>query len=118
MSRNLGVVDGSSSIPCDSAGTTVAEKLQELGLERECIWDESSVEKFNETYVDTPIIDIFLNPPKKLNRDFLEESHQNKSKEFFTTVNKDNLYPALFRLLWFSSIPCTQEQSVSEEFMV
>ena len=48
----------------------------------------------------------FLNPELSSNTDGLKESFSNLTKQFFDNADLSNAYPNLFKLLWFSNIPC------------
>ena len=55
-----------------------------------------------------PLVDIFVNPSKKERRRTIIEEQQNKAENFFTSSNMSMLYPNLFKLLWYASLPLTQ----------
>ena len=53
-----------------------------------------------------PNIDFLLNPRKKLKRNDYEELVMKRLLSFFQDRNSSMLYPNLFRLLWYTKIPC------------
>lgn len=53
-----------------------------------------------------PNIDFLLNPQKKLKRNDYEELVMKRLLSFFQDRNSSMLYPNLFRLLWYTKIPC------------
>ena len=53
-----------------------------------------------------PNIDFLLNPRMRQKRDEYEEKVMTRLKNFFAERNSTLLYPNLFRLLWYTKIPC------------
>ena len=72
----------------------------------------------NASDPDLPLIDIFLNPQKEIKKERLIQLHQDKTGSYYSSVDMEKLYPALFKLLWFSSLPCSQQGSMNNEYMI
>ena len=70
--------------------------------ERDCVL--SAVEP------EMPLIDIFLNPQKNESKTQLIANEKNLSSEYFKNANMSTLFPELFQLLWYSSLPCTDAE--------
>ena len=66
----------------------------------------------------TPLIDIFINPEKAEMKKKIVQTQQNRSFEYFKDVNMTNLFPELFNLLWYSSLPCTKLPGLTQEFLL
>ena len=59
-----------------------------------------------ETVDKLPNIDFLLNPKKKERREEYEDHVMMRLMNFFEERNSSILYPNLFRLLWYTKIPC------------
>ena len=60
---------------------------------------------------DRPKIDIFLNPEKAAAKNHIISLKMNQSNEYFKNSNMTTVFPELFHLLWFSSLPCTEDST-------
>ena len=65
-----------------------------------------------------PIVDIFLNPEKKLWKAELKDRILNAAKAYFTDPSFHKSYPALFKLLWHSALPCSPTPGVTTQALL
>ena len=64
------------------------------------------------------MFDIFINPSKKSYKNDIIEKQQTKAKDYFKRSNMQSLYPNLFEILWYASLPCSPMQGLDTEFMI
>jgi len=57
---------------------------------------------------ELPLIDVFLNPDLKEERKELVELKWIQLKKYFSESKITKTYPNLFKLLWYSFLPCSQ----------
>ena len=91
---------------------TTAE-CEMLGASNETLGDqgerdkrEAETEQIGEAGNQAPNIDFLLNPGKKRQREEYEGYIMRRLVNFFEERNSSMLYPNLFRLLWYTKIPC------------
>ena len=61
----------------------------------------------NETsYYDNILLDVFLNPEKIDKTEEIKTLFSSLTKSFFESADMATAYPNLFKLLWYSNIPC------------
>ena len=61
----------------------------------------------NETsYYDNILLDVFLNPDKIDKTEEIKTLFSSLTKSFFESADMATAYPNLFKLLWYSNIPC------------
>ena len=92
------VMTPNSTMECEMLNTNVTSEER----------TRRSTEKLSEN-VNTkspPNIDFLLNPGMQRKRDDYEEKVMKRLKNFFAERNSTLLYPNLFRLLWYTKIPC------------
>ena len=53
-----------------------------------------------------PSVDVFLNPEKDKYKEDLIQKTKEIAKSYFEASDMQSLYPELFRILWFSTLPC------------
>ena len=54
------------------------------------------------------LFSLFLNPAKKEHMQKIVDEKMGIAKGFFINVDMHTLYPELFRILWFSTLPCVE----------
>ena len=77
--------------------------------DQECIETEVGM-KSEETNISLPLIDIYLNPNKSKELKEIVNLKKQKLKDYFNKSNITALYPNLFKVLWFASLPCSSER--------
>ena len=65
-----------------------------------------------------PGVDIFLNPEKRVYKDFVIGRKKETAKSYFEASDMRLLYPELFRILWFSTLPCFEGETKDKEHML
>ena len=64
-------------------------------------------EAIQETnYYDKILLDIFLNPEKIDKTEEIKILFSSLIKSYFASADLSTAYPNLFKLLWYSNIPC------------
>ena len=63
------------------------------------------------------LLENFLNPNFSHSTDDLKKSFSNLTKQFFVNADLATAYPNLFKLLWFSNIPCFKN-SITDAFLL
>ena len=53
-----------------------------------------------------PSVDIFLNPEKRTYKKYIIQRKKEIAENYFKASDMSSLYPELFRILWFSTLPC------------
>ena len=81
--------------------------------QRVCI----SSAKAEETANNIPLIDIYLNPNKSEDLNHVIETKTRSFKEYFRKSNMKTLYPHLFNILWYATLPCSAVPG-QEQFMI
>ena len=66
---------------------------------------------------DDLVLDIFLNPAKLAAKDQLRMLLSNLTRQFFEAADMAAAYPNLFKLLWYSNIPCFKN-NVTEAYLL
>ena len=67
---------------------------------------------------DLPLVDIFINPSRAETKDKLIENYKKRAKDYFARADMKELFPNLFRILWYSSLPCTEQPGFSQQFLL
>ena len=62
---------------------------------------------------DDLLLEIYLNPDKKDGAESTKALFKNLTKQFFENADLAKAYPNLFKLLWFSNIPCFKNNVTS-----
>ena len=65
-----------------------------------------------------PSVDIFLNPEKRAYKDFVVRRKKETAKNYFKASEMRSLYPELFRVLWFSTLPCFEGDIKDNQHML
>ena len=93
------VLTSEPTIDCEDLGnnkTNISRKKRGINLSKDL-----------ELELDNPPnIDFLLNPKLKGKREEYEEYVMNKLRNFFKDRNSTQIYPNLFRLLWYTKTPC------------
>ena len=72
----------------------------------------------NETsYYDNILLDVFLNPEKIDKTEEIKTLFSSLTKSFFESADMATAYPNLFKLLWYSNIPCFKN-NVTEAYLL
>ena len=87
---------------------------------QECVRGENikDIPESSENDKTFPLIDIFINPNKRSNKIQLAQKLQRRAKDYFESSNMTDLYPNLFEILWYASLPCTHLAGLDNEFMI
>ena len=96
------VMTQNTSAECEMLGAS--NETLGLGAERER--SKREAEQGGEDGDQAPNIDFLLNPRKKRQREEYESYIMRRLVNFFEERNSSVLYPNLFRLLWYTKIPC------------
>ena len=96
------------------------ERILNVFSNKECIEDKDSEQQQNQTgtTANLPLIDIFLNPEKNANKENLEAFFKNLSLSTFPTRQLSTIYPNLFRIMWYSGLPCFHQPDVTPGFLL
>ena len=71
-----------------------------------------------DRWLDRPLIDLFFNPERSSEK---SEVIKNKTEElhyWFSSGNFSKAYPDLFRLMWYSSLPCFKMPGINSHNML
>ena len=81
-------------------------------MKRTCIPPDPLNNNSNQisTKLKLPFVDIFLNPEKQVYKDFVIGRKKETAKNYFEASEMRSLYPELFRILWFSTLPCFESR--------
>ena len=60
----------------------------------------------DQEYDGLPSVDLFLNPNRANELDHIKKTTIERANDYFTSVDMGKVYPALFRLLWPSTLLC------------
>ena len=71
-----------------------------------CIRSLNTDQEEEEPERPPPPVDIFLNPERAAAGRSVVETKTNRSRVYFQSADMEQLYPALFRILWQSNPPC------------
>ena len=103
----------------DTTTVEVPEEVKKLFAARECFNDYSKENVTTDPEKkDLPLIDIFVNPAKKTYLKQLVNHIQSIVKDYFKNSNMTKLYPNLFEILWYSSLPCSHLEGLADEFVM
>ena len=90
-------------------------------LKRACIQPET-METTTGTQMASkpklPSVDVFLNPEKEKYKEAIIQRKKEIAKNYFEASDMRSLYPELFRILWFSTLPCFGGENKDEEHML
>ena len=65
-----------------------------------------------------PMVDIFINPERQDEKKDIIESRTKQITSFFSSSNMTTVYPNLFKLLWYSSLPCIVIPGIQENNII
>ena len=95
--------------------TQVPDEFREHFHSYECLeQDDSNVGQGP----DLPPVDIFINPSRAETKNKLIENYKKRAKDYFARADMKELFPNLFRILWYSSLPCTEQPGFSQQFLL
>ena len=76
------------------------------------IVDSDITEKY-----DTILLEAFLNPQKIAETEETKKAFVKMTQQFYNNSDMAASYPNLFKLLWYSNIPCFQND-VTESYLI
>ena len=88
-----------------SNGVKPKKEVEEKAFTRQCKSNIGRKKRNIDQYADI-ILDMFLNPEKLSQTEQLRDHFSNLTRHFFDNAKMATAYPNLFKLLWFSNIPC------------
>ena len=102
-----------ATLESTSLAIEIPEEVTEVFNFRECI--EPEIKDTNEKEDNKQVIDIFFNPSEEMNRKVLMQNIKSKSEEYFRNADMSKLYPNLFKLLWYATLPCYEQPLLSKD---
>ena len=113
------VISGPSN--CVSESQAIQEAVDDVLNTRPCIQpsvkDENNSNAIDEA-LELPIVDMFLNPDKQDAKARIVKEKMTVAKTYFSASDMGKLYPELFKILWFSTLPCFPEEGMDEHMLV
>ena len=94
------------SMVLTSEATVDCEALANNETNERAKRDANLSDNFELDLDNPPNIDFLLNPQLKGKREEYEHYVMNKLRNFFKERNSTQIYPNLFRLLWYTKTPC------------
>ena len=94
-----------ASRSCDSS-----QAFKDLLRRRSCIKQDAKISS-QELHKTSPEIDIFLNPDRVEEKKAIIEKQKMVAKHYFNDSDMGSLYQELFRILWYSTLPCFKEEN-------
>ena len=81
---------------------------------------ETTIDEEATTQPDkkAPLIDVYLNPNKSEALEFVTEKKKRQFQEYFKNSDMRELYPNLFKILWFAALPCSPLPGLTDQFML
>ena len=113
------VITGPSD--CVSESQAIQEAVDELLDNQPCIQTSDEDVKVSQTIIEDvtlPMVDMFLNPEKQGEKVRIVKEKMAVAKTYFNTSDMNKLYPELFKILWFSTLPCFQEEGMDEQMLL
>ena len=96
----------------ESVDSEITAAVKDKVKQRECIMltETTTVENNypvdDQRHDDLPAVDLFLNPARKTELDHIKNTTVERAKDYFRSMDMGRVYPALFRLLWPSTLLC------------
>ena len=90
--------------------------IEEKAFTRQCKLNSGKKKRQTDQYAGI-ILDMFLNPEKISKTEELRVHFSNLTKQFFDSAEMAIAYPNLFKLLWYSNIPCFKN-SITDAFLL
>ena len=84
---------------------------------RICIVTNNTITDNTSLAASLPLIDIFLNPDRKEEKEDIITQKMSIATEYFRASNMTELYPKLFKILWKSYLPCFEEENLAEHMI-
>ena len=98
--------------------TSIQDSVLADSLQSKCIETSQNTLNTSSSTADLPGIDIFLNPERRDDKDKIAAMKQKSAKDYFAESNMTTLYPALFDILWDSTLPCFQNERKTNDHML
>ena len=99
--------------------TTIEESVVADSLQSICIkTSQNTSSNASSSPADLPGIDIFLNPNRTDEKEFIADTKQKIAKDYFNESNMATLYPELFDILWESTLPCFKNEEEVNDAML
>ena len=92
-------------------------KLKKLDEKRQKTFFVVMTSTSNTKKYDKILLDAFLNPKKIAATEETKKAFVKMTKQFFNNSDMAASYPNLFKLLWYSNIPCFQND-VTESYLI
>ena len=113
------VVSGPSN--CVSESLAIEEAVADVLNTRPCIQpsedDKNSVQDIEEA-LELPVVDMFLNPEKQEAKATIVKEKMSVARTYFEDSDMGKLYPELFKILWFSTLPCFPQEGMDEHMLL
>ena len=113
------VVTGPSN--CVSESQAIQEAVDNVLNNRPCIQPLEEAKDNSEVIeedLDLPVIDMFINPGKQDAKARIVKEKMSVAKTYFEDSDMGELYPELFKILWFSTLPCFPEVGMDEHMLL
>ena len=98
------------------------KKVENMINDETCIETEPERRPISAPSASTeslPPVDIFINPEKAEAKEAVVEKKMSESKLYFSTsLHMKTVYANLFRMLWYSTLPCVEDSDLTKEFMI
>ena len=95
--------------------TQVPDEFREHFHSYGCLQNDDS-NNDQEPYL--PLVDLFINPSRAVTKNKLIENYKKRARDYFARTNMKELFPNLFRILWYSSLPCTEHPGFSQQYLL
>ena len=113
------VITGPSN--CVSESQAIEEAIGDVLNTRPCIQpleEEKNNSEIIDEALELPIVDMFLNPERQDAKARIVKEKMTVAKTYFEASDMSKLYPELFKILWFSSLPCFPEEGMDEHMLL
>ena len=109
------VVTGPSN--CVSESQAIEEAVADVLNSRPCI-QPSEEDKVIDEALELPVVDMFLNPEKQDVKATIVKEKMSLARTYFEDSEMGKLYPELFKILWFSTLPCFPQEGMDEYMLL
>ena len=110
------ITTSASTTTTKTTRIVVPEQFQQHFESHECV-EQDSISDINSA-LNLPAVDVFINPAGLKLRRELTENQKKKANDYFNEADMKALFPNLFKILWYSFLPCTELPDLSEQFML
>ena len=110
--ENLLIKTTSTTAPTSYTDTFATTAVKDKVTKRACIMSPEETTTENNSLIDDqkhddlPSVDLFLNPIRQNELEHIKKTTIERANGYFTSVDMGKVYPALFRLLWPSTLLC------------